>query len=135
MEKKPLQVSLVHGKQNVQAELFHSEGTDSRYRGLLHRHSPQNIYYLVGKTDRVEAFPAALACLRDGASLEELMAEVMVEQPGASGHEFAPLNLTVVGSEILGAVGAASYSCRNKSRHRQDSSWVIVGKNKETTGQ
>lgn len=69
--------------------------------------------------DRVEAFPAALIRLRDGTSPEKPTAEAMVEQPAALRQEFAPLNLTVVGSEILGAMGAASYSCRNKSQHRQ----------------
>lgn len=59
----------------------------------------------------------------------------MVEQPGASGQEFAPLNPAVVGSEILGAMGAAPYSCRDKSQHSGDRSRAIVGKNQETTGQ
>lgn len=71
------------------------------------RYIAQNIYYLVRKSDRVEASPAALICLRDGTSPEEPTAEVMLEQPGASRHEFAPLNLTVLGSEFLGAIGAA----------------------------
>lgn len=57
------------------------------------------------------------------------------EQPGALWQKSAPLNPTVVVSEILGAIGAAPYSCRNKSQHRQDSSWVSAGKNKETAGQ
>lgn len=57
-----------------------------------------------------------------------------MEQRGASGQECAPLNLIVGRSEALGAPGAASYSCRNESQHRQDSSWLI-GENKETTGQ
>lgn len=57
------------------------------------------------------------------------------EQPGALWQEFAPLNPTVGVSEILGARGAASYSCRNKSQHGQDSSWPSAAKNKETAGQ
>lgn len=65
----------------------------------------------------------------------EPTAGAMVEQPGASGQEFAPLNPAVVGSEILGAMGAAPYSRRDKSRHSGDRSRAIVGKNQETTGQ
>lgn len=34
-------------------------------------------------------------------------------------QECAPLNPAVLGSEILGAIGTASYSCRHKSQHRQ----------------
>ena len=78
-------------------------------------------YLLPGQENRrdgVDAFPAALMCRRDGASPEQPMAEATAEQSGASGQKFAPLNPTVVGSDMQGATGAVSYSCRNKSRHR-----------------